>query len=158
MPGPAATEAATASGDAMTSDGTTGAPGCAPDGFEPDDAHPQIGVGLLSLVLETADAIDRFHLYISADAPHVVQASVDVASLRVCTFLRCEDGGMPTMLACTTGLSGADAEGAQGCCGDAAVAMSFACGGDGTGKVLIEVDGGAEDCVYYGLTVAQDGG
>ncbi len=35
--------------------------------------------------------------------------------------------------------------------------MSFACGGDGTGKVLVEVDGGAEDCVYYGLTVAQDG-
>lgn len=139
------------SGDSSTAASETGPVSCAPDGFEPDDTHPQIELGTLSLVLETVDAIDRFHFYRAPGAPGRIQAALDDPTLRVCTYVRCEDGLAASDLVCTSGLSGSDGEGAPGCCGGPVAAMTFACGGDGSGKVLVEIDGASADCSYYAL-------
>ena len=149
---------AAASTDASGDGSSSGAPVCVPDGFEPDDDPPPLTVGTVNVVLEAVDAVDRFHVYIPAGAPGSVHASIDGASLHLCTYVRCEDGQAPTQLDCELGLSGVDGDGNPGCCGQSDAAVSFACGGNGSGKVYLVVDGAPHDCVEYDLSVSQDGG
>ncbi len=127
---------AAASTDASGDGSSSGAPVCVPDGFEPDDDPPPLTVGTVNVVLEAVDAVDRFHVYIPAGAPGSVHAQLD----------------------CELGLSGVDGDGNPGCCGQSDAAVSFACGGNGSGKVYLVVDGAPHDCVEYDLSVSQDGG
>lgn len=154
-----ATPSSGAGASSAADEGSTAVPSdlpisCAPDGLEPDDDRPMVTPGTLQLVLETAGAEDRFHVYLDQLAPKQFAVELDVPSLRACAYVRCETGTEAAAVTCTTGLSGVDMEtGYPGCCGGPSVALDYVCGGDTTAKVYVDIDGSTHDCTYYGVRV-----
>ncbi|MFO0634052.1 MAG: hypothetical protein U0168_14495 [Nannocystaceae bacterium] len=129
---------------------------CEPDGFEPNDADAaEILIGSVQVVLEDADALDRYFVLLPPGGPDQVSVSSGAADLRVCAYARCEGTTLAATVDCGEGLSGASQDGYPGCCGRPTAAFDFACDIDGGTKIYIDVSDGAADCTPYVLDVQR---